>query len=219
MKEPDYFRGSFRELRQEERSGEKRLIAKALFAGAKADYTNTHNLSTVAYNARRNANDLYALVMEKYVGKEPVYIPDFEVLVALISLSSELYLKCLIYHYQLNAGNQIKGRHDLEYYFNMLTDDIQLDLKTIDPEFDKKMREISNYFNEFRYSYENNVISSIDFAFSLAKKLNQKCNSIKIDRPPEIICSKNHLLIRHGDRIIWDSAKKYDNGPIVSLND
>ena len=97
MGEKYYFRGSWRSIRQEtDATGKKMLIFQAAHKGEKVDYADYDNLLDLAFTARKNANDLFNLVMEKYQGLNPVDIDGFEMLVALINLSSELYMKCLI---------------------------------------------------------------------------------------------------------------------------
>ena len=221
MGEKYYFRGSFRSIRQEtDATGKKMLVIKAAHECVKADYADYDNLLDLAFNARKNANDLFNLVMEKYQNCNPVDVDGFEMLVALINLSSELYMKCLIYYYQMNQGKQCKGLHNLKDYFLKLPNDIQIDLKTIDDDFDLHLESISNYFNEFRYSFEYNVIFAEKFAFSFAEKLNQICNSIKIKRPKEVVFSQGKAFIKHGEKIVWDSSKngQYKH-PIVSKDD
>ena len=221
MKETHYFRGIWRSIvQQTDATGEKSLVFKAAHKGNKVDYANYDNLLDLSFNARKNANDLFNMVMEKYQGRNPVDVEEFEMLVALINLSSELYMKCLIYYHQLNQGKQCKGLHNLQDYFLKLPNDIQLDLKTIDDDFDMQLKNIANYFNEFRYNFEYNAIFAERFAFSFAEKLNQICNSIKIKRPAQVVHSGKRLLIKHGEKTVWDSSKNgHYNYPIVSKDD
>lgn len=213
MGDTDYFRSSFREMRiekQPEKDKKGLIVIKGLFDSEKVDYSNPDNLWALSYNARKNANDLYNLVMEKYKGQHPAYIPELEMLVALINLSSELYMKCIIYHYKLNQGKQIKGKHNLESYFLKLPEDVKSDLETIDDDFDAQIKTISNYFNEYRYNFEFNRVFTNLFAFSFAEKLNQICNSLEIKGPPEIICTKNKMLLKQGKDVVWDSSKQHE---------
>jgi hypothetical protein len=215
-----YFRGSWKSIRLEtnETTGQHKMIFKAAHKDVEADYSNDNNLQYLAFNARKNANDLFNLVMEKYQGGNPVDIDGFEMLVALINLSSELYIKCLIYYYKLNRGKQYKGFHNLKDCFLKLPNEIQLNLQRIDDDFYLKLESISDYFNKFRYSFEYNFIDAESFAFSFAEKLNQICNSIKIQRPAEVVFAQNKMLIKHGEKTIWDSTKKNDS-LIISKDD
>ena len=109
MHELEYCKLSWKTLRVEKDENDKKsLIAEARYSGEKVDYSNEDNLSSLVFNSRKNANNLFNLVMEKYTGNESADIQGFEMLVALINLSSELYLKCLIYHHHRNQGKQVK---------------------------------------------------------------------------------------------------------------
>lgn len=194
---PEYFRITMKSIQKEDNdAGGQTAIIEPLFNSKKVDFSNIDNLQSLAFIARKNANDLYELVMEKYRGANVSDISNFEMLVALINLSSEIYMKCIIYFECLNEGAQCKKGHNLKAYFLKLPDIIKDELKSIDPDFDFKLNVISNYFSDFRYSFEFNDISANLFAFSLAEKLNEICNNLQIPEINEVIASKGIIKIR-----------------------
>ena len=193
----NYFRASIKSVKSEPNdAGGETVTLESLFDKAKVDYSNLDNLHSLAYVARKNANGLYDLVMERYRSSHPADIPNFEMLVALINLSSEIYMKCIIYFKGLNNGKACKEGHGLKTYFNKLPEDVKSELKSIDVDFDLKLDIISDYFTKFRYSFEFNSISADLFAFCFAEKLNQVCNSFIIEKPQEVIASQGKVLIQ-----------------------
>ena len=197
MSMPEYFRITMKSIKEEDNdAGGKTAIIEPLFNNKYVDFSNFNNLQSLAFIARKNANDLYELVMKKYRGANVADISNFEMLVALINLSSEIYMKCIIYFECLNEGTQCKKGHNLKAYFSKLPDKIKDELKSIDPDFDSKLNVISNYFNDFRYSFEFNNISANLFAFSLAEKLNEICNNLQIQEINEVIASNGIIKIR-----------------------
>lgn len=197
MKKLEYLRGTIKSPKYEpNEAGGDTVIIESLFENKKADFSNHDNLESLAYVARKNANDLYTLVMDKYDPAHPADIDNLEMLIALISLASEIYMKSIIYYRKTNEGKQCKCGHDLCKYYSRLPGDIKEALQVIAPDFDSKLTVVSKYFESFRYSFESNEITANMFAFDLAERLHHICNNITILAPQEIVVNNGKITIR-----------------------
>jgi hypothetical protein len=194
----EYFRGTIKPPKYEpNKAGGNTVIIESLFENKKVDFSNSDNLESLAYVARKNANDLYALVMDKYHSVHTADLDNLEMLIGLISLASEIYMKCIIYYRKTNDGEQCRHGHNLHKYYSFLPEDIKAELRVIAPDFDSKLIIVSQYFETFRYSFEFNEITANMFAFDLAEKLHQICNNISIPTPQEIVVNSGKVIIRH----------------------
>ena len=193
----EYFRGTIKPPKYEpNEAGGDTVIIESLFENKKVDFSNSDNLESLAYVARKNANDLYTLVMDKYHSIHIVDLDNLEMLIGLISLASEIYMKCIIYYRKTHGGKQCKYGHDLHRYYSLLPEDIKAELQAIAPDFDSKLIVVSQYFETFRYSFESNEITANMFAFDLAEKLHQICNNISMPIPQEIVVNSGRVTIR-----------------------
>lgn len=113
------------------------------------------------------ANMLYSEENKLYGWFNPVLYPT----IVNISFSCELFFKCL-----LAKDNKIKRTHNLKGLFDKLDDEKRKRIKELvnEDKFDEILEEQSNYFEKFRYIYENGKeISSVNlsFLFVLANSL------------------------------------------------
>jgi len=105
------------------------------------------------------ANMLHSEENKLYGWFNPVLYPT----IVNLSFSCELFLKCL-----LTKDNRCIRTHSLKDLFDNLDDEKKKKIKKLikEDKFNEILKEQSNYFEKFRYIYENGKeISSVNLSF------------------------------------------------------
>lgn len=101
-----------------------------------------------------------------------------------VCFACELYMKYLINFKQKNkhvissSDLEKKYRHDLEFMYNNLDEDVKQEIKSkMGHEFENKLKQVKLNFEKTRYEYEHDkMIYSPFFLLDFAKVLSDICN-------------------------------------------
>ena len=162
------------------------LKFEAAFDSARVDLSNEENTKVMATNAIAIADSLHSLVHEYCDTNNPISTCGIriEVLISLGALSSEIYMKAILYSLGDHNGKKIY-EHRLNELYSWLPEDVKQRLKGSIPELEGSLVEISKAYEEMRYVFEFNAFNKeYLLVFDLMDALHEYCLNLPIVEMP-----------------------------------